>query len=92
MTQQAVSAQIARKLGVTEAGLSVLAKLAAGRYAWGGVAGQKLVEQGYVQLIATPGPSRRHVGVRDPQGRHGSEPFVTDAGREIVRQARAMGW
>lgn len=88
MTQQAATAQIARKLGVTEAGLSVLAKLAAGRAAWGGNAGAKLVEQGYVVLQLSQTQSRR----RGPLGSHDYEPFITDAGREIVRQARAMGW
>lgn len=70
--------RIAQQLGVTEAGLRVLAKLAAGHAAWGGNAGHKLVEQGYVSL--------------DETGTYHHAARITDAGREVVRKARAMGW
>jgi len=40
--------KIALNLGVTPAGLKVLAKQAAARDAWNGNAGQRLVNQGYL--------------------------------------------
>jgi hypothetical protein len=40
---------IVETLGVSEAGLRVLAKLYAGRRAWGGNTGAKLERQGYVR-------------------------------------------
>ena len=40
--------KVALSLGVTPAGLRVLARQAAGRTAWPGNAGQKLIAQGYL--------------------------------------------
>jgi hypothetical protein len=69
---------VAKKLGVTPLGLAVLARMVAGggvgRTA--GMAGQKLIKQGYVQ-------EREEYGVQRQ---------ITDAGREIVQRAREMGW
>ena len=69
--------KIAQKLGVTEAGLRVLARAVADPEgdAWGpgfgaAAAGARLSRQGYIDA------DRR----------------ITDAGREIVRRARALGW
>ncbi len=42
------SDKIALSLGVTPAGLRVLARQAKGRKAWGGNAGLKLIAQGYL--------------------------------------------
>lgn len=39
---------ITKTLGVSEAGLTVLCKQMAGRDAWGGIAGRKLVDQGHL--------------------------------------------
>ena len=71
--------RIARGLGVTEAGLRVLARAVADPDgdAWG------------------PGFGVAAAGARQKLGRQGyidDDRRITDAGREIVCRARALGW
>ena len=78
-----------RALGVTPAGLAYLAKLAApGKAAQRGTEATKLFAQGYVELV--------EVNNGHPPGamkfRSWHEWAITNAGREIVQRARAMGW
>lgn len=75
------AARVAKQLGVTAAGLTWLAKLAAtGKGPKRGSEHIKLIADGFVTLTESGGPTydRRY--------------FITDAGRDVVRRARAMGW
>lgn len=82
----AAEKKIARELGVTPVGLAVLCKAASrpdGTFTGGlasgnpGSAKVPLEAAGYITLNSHGG----YVGCK-----------ITDAGREIVRRARAMGW
>jgi hypothetical protein len=74
------TADVAKRLGVTPTGLEQLAKaVASNGEVRGGIARTKLVAQGYATA------DERVFGAFVPS-------HVTDAGREIVRQARELGW
>lgn len=83
------STRITKALGVTPAGLSYLARLAAtGKAAQRGNEVTKLFAQGYVECVEVTNGA--------PPGamtfRSWHEWAITDAGREIVKRARALGW
>jgi hypothetical protein len=80
---------IAKALGVTPAGLRYLAKLAAtGQSHQRGNEATKLSAQGYVESVRCD--NGRLPG--EMAFRQWHEWRATDAGREIVRRAREMGW
>lgn len=71
--------KIAKILGVTPVGLAVLARMVAGNGVGktAGMAGAKLAGQG---LISAATIANDYTAT------------ITDAGRDVVRRARAMGW
>lgn len=86
----ATSSRIAKTLGVTPDGLEVLAMAVAHGgelYRTRGMASVKLEKQGYV--IRHPGVDMGRVDGRP--NRYGHH-IITDAGRDIVRRARELGW
>ena len=75
--------QVARELNVTPAGLHVLAQAVANGGELKGTEGAASVALEHKGLVV------RHANAGD--GRYGDH-FVTDAGRDVVRRAREMGW
>ena len=82
---------LCKRLGVTEAGLRVLAKAVAGQPISGAGAGylaqgarRKLIREGY--LISLPWPPEC------TRAEWGEPLQITDKGLGIVRRARAAGW
>lgn len=75
--------EVCKKLGVTPAGLSYLAKLVSkGMAPQRGNEATPLLAKGLIQ----PTRDTHYINYE-------SKPYeITDAGREIVRRARSMGW
>lgn len=80
--------QLAQRVGVTSAGLKFLASLAAtGKASQRGNECQPLFDAGLIEPNEkVPGYGRRN---QDWTGRWYK---ITDAGRNAVQQARALGW
>jgi hypothetical protein len=96
-----MNATIAKRLGVTPAGLAYLAKLVANpmKATKRGSESVRLIRDGLIAETDLPRPIVGGAGVYYRSGNvtHSdgvvSPAFtVTDAGREIVRRAREMGW
>lgn len=88
-TEAENSKNIAKQLGVTPAGLAYLARLSAkGKSPQRGNEATKLSAQGYVESVRVHnGKAPGEMGYRQWH-----EWRATDAGRDVVRRAREMGW